>query len=133
MYVDTVGDPSKYQAKLTEHFPGIVCSIRSLSLSHYLGRNYLGMKIVVAKKADSLYAIVSAASICAKVCSAQQHFCIAFKKKIGRQPVIVCSKTGRSQKKKAESRFRESSEADTLEVLYCIDHDLSSMHTVLLL
>lgn len=47
VYIDTVGDPEKYRVKLTEKFPGI--------------------KFVVAKKADSLYPVVSGASIVAKV------------------------------------------------------------------
>lgn len=47
VYLDTVGDPSKYEAKLKARFP-------TLSFK-------------VSKKADSLYPCVSAASICAKV------------------------------------------------------------------
>ncbi|XP_069677902.1 ribonuclease H2 subunit A-like [Periplaneta americana] len=47
VYIDTVGMPEKYQEKLTAIFPEF--------------------KITVAKKADAIYPVVSAASICAKV------------------------------------------------------------------
>eukprot|EP00392_Amoebophrya_sp_AT5.2_P015707 g15923.t1 len=48
LYVDTVGDPERYQRILKDAFPQIPT-------------------VVVAKKADSLYKIVSAASVVAKV------------------------------------------------------------------
>ncbi|KAK9426302.1 putative Ribonuclease [Seiridium unicorne] len=47
IYVDTIGQPAAYQKKLERVFPTT--------------------KITVAKKADSLYPCVSAASVCAKV------------------------------------------------------------------
>ncbi|KAI0194903.1 ribonuclease HII [Xylaria flabelliformis] len=47
IYVDTIGQPAAYQRRLERIFPTV--------------------KITVAKKADSLYPCVSAASVCAKV------------------------------------------------------------------
>lgn len=47
IYVDTIGQPAAYQKKLERVFPAV--------------------SITVAKKADSLYPCVSAASVCAKV------------------------------------------------------------------
>lgn len=47
VYLDTVGDAEKYREKLLGRFPAV--------------------KFVVAKKADSLYPVVSGASIIAKV------------------------------------------------------------------
>ncbi|KAK5635246.1 hypothetical protein RRF57_010958 [Xylaria bambusicola] len=47
IYVDTIGQPATYQKRLESVFPTV--------------------KITVAKKADSLYPCVSAASVCAKV------------------------------------------------------------------
>jgi len=47
IYIDTIGNPESYQAKLARIFPTV--------------------SITVAKKADSLYPCVSAASVCAKV------------------------------------------------------------------
>ena len=47
VYIDTIGDPTTYQKRLARLFPTI--------------------SITVAKKADSLYPCVSAASVCAKV------------------------------------------------------------------
>ena len=51
IYVDTVGDPSKYQQFLWANLKDFKCL----------------EEIVVTPKADHLYKVVSAASICAKV------------------------------------------------------------------
>lgn len=55
LYVDTVGKKETYQDKLKLRFPMI-------------------KKIVVDTKADAKYHVVSAASICAKVCSFSSLF-----------------------------------------------------------
>jgi hypothetical protein len=52
VFVDTVGDAERYEDKLSQLFPSIQFCVR--------------------KKADSLYPIVSAASICAKVGHSRQ-------------------------------------------------------------
>merc|ERR1719491_1841921 len=49
VFLDTVGPPESYEQKLRNHFMGF------------------DIKFTVAKKADALYPVVSAASICAKV------------------------------------------------------------------
>jgi ribonuclease H2 subunit A len=49
VFVDTVGDPAKYQSKLSSTF------------------SFTNIKFTVSKKADSLFKCVSAASIVAKV------------------------------------------------------------------
>ncbi|XP_049851324.1 ribonuclease H2 subunit A-like [Schistocerca gregaria] len=48
VYVDTVGNPEKYASKIRQSFPTI-------------------SNVVVSKRADALYSIVSSASVCAKV------------------------------------------------------------------
>jgi ribonuclease HII len=48
VYVDTVGDPDRHRERLEQRFPG------------------LGISFTVCPKADSIYPIVSAASIVAK-------------------------------------------------------------------
>lgn len=59
VYVDTVGDAEKYRTKLSGRFPTV--------------------KFVVAKKADSLYPVVSGASIVAKVLACHSLNPISFK------------------------------------------------------
>merc|ERR1712130_558514 len=49
VYLDTVGSPESYEEKLRNHFMGY------------------DVRFTVSKKADALFPVVSAASICAKV------------------------------------------------------------------
>merc|ERR1719216_590529 len=49
VYLDTVGAPESYEEKLRNHFMGY------------------DVRFTVSKKADALFPVVSAASICAKV------------------------------------------------------------------
>lgn len=65
--MDTVGDADKYREKLSERFPGV--------------------KFVVAKKADSLYSVVSGASIVAKVIFASWSYALV-NLKISLTPLI---------------------------------------------
>lgn len=67
VYIDTVGDPDKYEAKLRGTF------------------SFTSIKFKVSKKADALYKCVSAASIVAKVV----YLCILF---IYRLVVIISSR-----------------------------------------
>lgn len=70
MFVDTVGPADKYEDKLSKIFPGI--------------------NVTVRPKADALFPIVSAASICAKVSHQKTPFATPFHHivKEGKLPVL---------------------------------------------
>ncbi len=74
IYVDTVGPPEKYQDKLQNIFAA--------------------QKVTVAKKADSLYPCVSAASICAKVARDKCLKSWKFPEAEGDQPVEISKEWG---------------------------------------